>query len=221
MKNQLKQQLSEEKLIAIVRGVKVQDCLLVARALYEGGFRFMEITFDQTKPEEWEKTAQTIGEIAKAMEGKMYVGAGTVTSIEQVELTAQYGGAFIISPDTNEEVIGKTLELGLVSIPGAATPTEIIQAHRCGADFVKLFPAGAFGPEYLKAIRAPLKQIEILAVGGIDENNMESFLKAGAAGFGIGSNLVNAKWVEAGDCEKITQIARNMVNVVKGGQENG
>ena len=215
MKNEIKNSIKENKLIAIVRGVEPETCVRIAQALYDGGFRLMEITYDQKHPETWESTAQTIGAVAEAFAGRMYIGAGTVTCPELVELTHKYGGRFIISPDMNEAVITRTCELGMVSIPGALTPTEITSAHRAGADFVKLFPAGVFGASYIKAVKAPISHIDLLVVGGVNENNVASFLSAGAIGAGIGGNLVNAAWVRAGQYEKITETARLLVDSVK------
>lgn len=215
MKNEIKNSIKENKLIAIVRGVEPETCVRIAQALYDGGFRLMEITYDQKHPETWESTAQTIGAVAEAFAGRMYIGAGTVTCPELVELTHKYGGRFIISPDMNEAVITRTCELGMVSIPGALTPTEITSAHRAGADFVKLFPAGVFGASYIKAVKAPISHIDLLVVGGVNENNVASFLAAGAIGAGIGGNLVNAAWVKAGQYEKITETARLLVDSVK------
>ena len=215
MKNAIKNSIKENKLIAIVRGVEPETCVRIAQALYDGGFRLMEITYDQKHPETWESTAQTIGAVAEAFAGRMYIGAGTVTCPELVELTHKYGGRFIISPDMNEAVITRTCELGMVSIPGALTPTEVTTAHRAGADFVKLFPAGVFGAGYIKAVKAPISHIDLLVVGGVNENNVASFLSAGAIGAGIGGNLVNAAWVRAGQYEKITETARLLVDSVK------
>lgn len=215
MKNLIKEKIKENKLIAIVRGIDADRCIRVAQALYDGGFKLMEITYDQKRPESWENTAKTIGAVKTAMEGKMFVGAGTVTNVELVELTHKYGGQFIISPDTNEDVIRRTCELGMVSIPGALTPTEVMVAHRAGADFVKLFPAGVFGAPYVKAVKAPISHVDLLVVGGIDENNLATFLSAGACGAGIGGNLVNREYVNAGEYEKITQVASRMVSAAK------
>ena len=215
MKESIKQAIKEHKLIAIVRGVAPETCVKIAQALYDGGFRLMEITYNQSRPETWEDTAKTIGAVAQAFAGKMYVGAGTVTCVELVELTHKYGGQFIISPDTYPEVIARTNELGMVSIPGVLTPSEVMIAHRAGADFVKLFPAGTMGAAYVKAIKAPISHVDMLVVGGVDEKNIATFLAAGAAGAGIGGNLVNKDWVEAGQFEKITEIARQLVAAVK------
>ncbi len=215
MQEQILAAIKKEKLIAIVRDVKSEQCLKVAQALYDGGIRLMEVTYDQKRPEAWEQTAQTIGMVAEAFRGKMHVGAGTVTCTELVELTAKHGGQFIISPDVDENVIRRTRELGMISIPGALTPTEVMTAHRAGAHFVKLFPAGVLGTSYLKAVKAPISHVDLLVVGNIDEKNVADFLSAGAAGAGIGGKLVNKAWVEAGEYEKITEVARELVTAVK------
>ncbi|MCI8573895.1 MAG: bifunctional 4-hydroxy-2-oxoglutarate aldolase/2-dehydro-3-deoxy-phosphogluconate aldolase [Oscillibacter sp.] len=207
--------IEREKVIAIVRGAGAEACRKVADALYQGGIRLMEVTFDQKDPDSFPATAGAIAEIAKAYDGRMLVGAGTVTTPELVDLTAKAGGRYIISPDVNEAVIRRTRELGLVSLPGAMTPTEILTAHRAGADFVKVFPAGELGTGYLKAVRAPISHVKLLAVGGINERNAAGFLKAGAVGLGVGGNLANKEWIAAGDFDKITAAARMLLEAVQ------
>ena len=214
MREQVLQWAEREKIIAIVRGIESEKCLKVAQALYEGGIRLMEVTYDQKAPDSWRSTAQAIGDIAKQFEGKLLVGAGTVTTPELVELTHSVGGRFIISPDTNVDVIRRTRELGLVSMPGALTPSEILTAHSAGADIVKLFPAADLGPGYLKAVRAPISHVKMMAVGGINEKNIGQFLAAGAVGAGIGGNLANRTWIEEGQFDKITQTAKALVAAV-------
>ena len=207
--------IEKEKIIAIVRGAEPEQCEAVAKALYAGGIRLMEITYDQRRPESWQATANAIGALAREYEGRKFVGAGTVTSPELVELTAKAGGAFIISPDTDVAVIKKTRELGLVSMPGAMTPSEIKTAHNAGADFVKLFPVGSLGAGYLKAVKAPLSHIKIMAVGGVNEENAAEFLKAGAAGLGVGGNLAKKAWIEAGEYDRLTAAAKALVEAVR------
>ena len=145
----------------------------------------------------------------------MYIGAGTVLTKKQVRLTRGAGGCFIISPDTNPEVIRETFLCQMVSMPGALTPTEICCAHEYGADFVKLFPITNMGPDYVKAVKAPLSHIKLLAVGGIDETNMETYLKAGVCGFGVGSNIIDKKMLQNSDYKGITELAKKYANVTK------
>lgn len=206
--------IEENKVIAIVRGVESSKCMKVADALYAGGIRLMEITYNQSAPETWGATAEAIGDIARKYEGRMYAGAGTVTKPELVELTAGAGGRYIISPNTNVDVIRRTKELGLISIPGAMTPSEILTAHDAGADFVKLFPASDLGIAYMKAIRAPISHVKLVATGGISEKNAKDFLDAGAVGLGVGGSLANKKVIEAGNFEKLTEAAEALIDAI-------
>ena len=207
--------VEENKLVAIIRGVASEKLIPMAEALYKGGIRLLEITYSANGSIPDSETAANIRKLAEHFKGRMYIGAGTVLSPEQVRLTRDAGGQFIISPDVNEAVIRETYRLGMVSMPGALTPTEIQNAHRFGADFVKLFPISNLGSGYIKAVKAPLSHIKLLAVGGIDENNMQEYLKAGACGFGIGSNLTDKKLIEAEDLDGITRLAEKFVKVVK------
>ena len=216
MRENVIETIKKEKLIAIVRGIAPEKCLKVAGALYAGGFRLVEITFDQKNPDSWATTAAAIKAVSEAYSGTMEVGAGTVISVELVELAASAGAKYIISPDTNIDVIKRTRELGLVSMPGALTPTEILTAYNNGADFVKLFPIANLGPAYVKAVRAPISHVPMMAVGGVNETNLREYLDLGMCGAGIGGNLVNKKWVENGEFEKITEVARTMVSIAKG-----
>lgn len=211
MREKLIQKVLEKKIVAIVRGVYGEDCVKLAQALYEGGIELLEVTFDQSKPEELTRTSDTIRELVEQLGDRMTFGAGTVTTLQMLELAQNAGARFIVSPDTNEAVIRATVESGLVSMPGALTPTEVVTAHACGADFVKLFPAGSMGTGYFKAVTAPLNHIHMLAVGGVNEKNIADFLAAGAVGVGVGGNLVNKTWIKNGQFDKITDVAREFV----------
>lgn len=212
---EVKQMIEQEKVIAIVRGIEADKCMKVADALYEGGIRLMEVTFNLKDPDSYKTTTDCIRAISEKYEGRMLVGAGTVVTPEQVEMTAQAGGRFIISPNTNVDVIRRTVELDMVSMPGALTPTEVMVAHEAGAGFVKIFPAGDLGPGYIKAIKAPLSHVKMTAVGGVNADNFAAFLKAGAVGAGIGGNLANKARIDAGEFYKITETAAALVAIAK------
>lgn len=207
MRDKTIEKIRAEKLIVIVRGIEGKQLFRLGEALYEGGIRLMEIAFDQARPDSWEGTADAIRLIGKEWKGSLCVGAGTVLTVLQAESAARAGAEYLISPNVNREVIQRTRELGLVSIPGAVTPTEIQEAYLHGADFVKVFPVGSLGPEYIKAVRAPLNHIPLLAVGGIDENNAASYLEAGARGVGVGGSLVNREWIDREDFGRIRRLA--------------
>lgn len=206
--------IEEYKIIAILRGVPKDKLIKTAEALYDGGIRLLEITYTANGSVSDEETADGIALLSQHFKGKMFIGAGTVLNKSQVQLTASAGGLFIISPNTDKEVIEETVRLGLASIPGALTPTEVVNAHNYGADFVKLFPVSNMGPEYVKAIKAPLSHIKLLAVGGVDENNMQSYLKVGACGFGLGSNLVDKKLIEKDDYKGLTNLAKKFTEAI-------
>lgn len=211
MRDTVIRQILDQKIIAIVRGISPEQALAAARALCDGGITLVEVTFNQKAPETFQNTAAAIRSIRENLGDRMLVGAGTVTTPELAELAAQAGASYIISPDTDPEVIRKTRELGLVSIPGAYTPSEVKQAYKAGADFVKLFPCVGDAVAYLKAICAPLNHIPLLAVGGITADNAAAFLKAGAVGVGVGGSLINKAWIEAGEYHKITEEARRFL----------
>lgn len=213
MRNKVIEAIEKKKIITIVRGVKSDQLIPLAEAMYEGGIRLLEITYSADGSTSDEETAKNIEMLSKHFYGRMFIGAGTVITEKQVELTKNAGGQFIISPDTYENVIKKTKELGMVSIPGALTPSEIQNAHRYGADFVKLFPVTSMGVDYVRAIKAPLSHIKLLAVGGINENNMNDYLDAGACGFGLGSNIVSKKLIDSGEFSEITKLAKKYTEV--------
>ncbi len=216
MRNEIIRAVSEEKLVVIVRGVARDKLIPLADAMYSGGVRLLEFTYSANGSISDEETADRIKMLADHFKGRMFIGAGTVLSKEQVELTAKAGGGFIISPDTNVTVIKKTRELGLVSMPGALTPTEIMTAHNAGADFVKLFPIDNLGVGYVKAIKAPLSHIKMLAVGGVGLDNIPEYKKLGISGFGIGSNIIDKKLIEVEDYDGITALAKKYVDLIKG-----
>lgn len=205
----------QSRVIAIVRGLD-GGFEPLAQAMYDGGIRAIEVTFNQKDPSQWVKTTGAIRAIKEAMGDKMAVGAGTVTSVELVELAREAGAQFIVSPDTDPAVIRRTRELGMVSMPGALTPSEIKQAHEAGADFVKVFPAGTLGAGYIKAIRGPLNHIRMLAVGGVSEKNAAEYIQAGCVGVGVGGNLVNKEWIANGEYGKIEALARELCASARG-----
>ncbi len=209
------EELLKEKIVVIVRGVEKGKLIPLAEALYTGGIRFLEVTYSANGSVSDEATAESIKALTDNFRGRMHIGAGTVLTEKQVELTAEAGGEFIISPDTDTSVIRKTKELGLISMPGALTPSEIKQAHFAGADFVKLFPISSLGADYVKAVTAPLSNVRLLAVGGINLDNMREYLSKGVCGFGIGTNITDKKLIAANDFDGITALAEKYVAVVK------
>ncbi len=205
--------IAREKLIAIVRDPGKDTFMTAIAALYRGGVRLAEVTFDRSGKIPAEETAELIRQLVT--DGRMLVGAGTVTTAEEVHLAAQAGAAYIISPNCDPQIIDLTKKLGLVSIPAAFTPTEIAQAARLGADYIKLFPADQLTAGYVKAVKAPLSDVKLLAVGGVDAQNAGQFIKNGFYGVGVGAGLYNKKLIQAGDWERLEALAREFVEAVK------
>ena len=213
MREQVIKQIEQNKIITIVRGANPVQAVKVAKAVNNGGIRLIEVTFNQKCPETFSDTVKAIKEIKLALPD-MVVGAGTVLTIEQVELAKSAGAEYIVSPDADEMVIKRTVELDMVSLPGAYTPSEVKRAHNAGADFVKLFPCSDVS--YLKALKAPLSHIKFLAVGGVNVENAKDYIDAGAVGVGVGGALVNKKLVDEEKYDIIEQTAREMIKRVLG-----
>ena len=215
MRNEIISAVERERLIVIVRGVEREKLIPLAEAMYQGGVRLLELTYSADGKTSDTETADRIKMLSEHFKGRMLIGAGTVLTEKQVKLTAAAGGGFIISPDTNTSVIKKTRQLGLVSMPGALTPTEIMTAHNAGADFVKLFPIDSLGAAYVKAIKAPLSHVRMLAVGGVGLDNIPEYKKIGIKGFGIGSSITDKALLASNDYGAITALAEKYVKLIK------
>ena len=207
--------VQERKVVAIVRGLAPEYIVRLGHAFEEGGIGLMEVTYNQRAPETWAATAKAIEAVEKEFGDRVLVGAGTVITLEQVKMTYDAGGHYLVTPTTQPEIIraGKALGLGLY--PGAFTATEILEAYNAGADAVKVFPAGSLGPGYIKAVRAPLSHIPLMAVGGVNDKNAGEFIKAGCVGVGVGGNLVNKEWIENGEWARITELAKSYMKAVR------
>ncbi|MDR2088841.1 MAG: bifunctional 4-hydroxy-2-oxoglutarate aldolase/2-dehydro-3-deoxy-phosphogluconate aldolase [Clostridiales Family XIII bacterium] len=200
--------IEKHKIIAILRRVPGEKILPVVQALYDGGIRLIEVTYDQNSTSCLEDTGRAIAAISERFGDRVGIGAGTVITKAQVENTARNGGRFVISPNTDPSIIKKTVRKGMVSIPGALTPSEIVAAYHCGAAFVKIFPAGEFGVSYIKAVKAPIAHIPLIAVGGINVHNISEYLAAGYTGVAIGSNIAITDLIMAERYDKLVDLAK-------------
>ncbi len=212
MKAEIESSVREGRIIAIIRGFAPDVCLRLAEAYAKGGMRLVEVTFNQKSPDTWRDTAAAIRAIRGRFAGMVRVGAGTVLTEEQLSMCEEAGGEYMITPNVNAALIRECVRRGLVAMPGALTPSEAVTAYDAGASFVKIFPAGSLGPGYVKAVMAPLSHIPFLAVGGVGPDNVADFIKAGCVGAGVGGNLTNKEWITAGEWDKITEVARQLVD---------
>ena len=211
-KEEIKQLVQDTRIVAIIRGFAPDTCLRLAEAYSAGGIRLVEVTFNQKAPETWKDTAAAIRAIRERFGGHVRAGAGTVLTEEQLSMCIDAGGEYMITPNVKPELIRSCVRQGLVAMPGALTPSEAVDAWEAGAAFVKIFPAGSLGPGYVKALRAPLAHIPMLAVGGISADNVADFMRVGCVGAGVGGNLTNKEWIAAGAWDKIADTARQLVS---------
>ena len=200
--------IREGRLIAILRKVPEDRLVPAAEALSRGGVRVLEVTLDHARQDCAAEAARAISALKAALGTEISVGAGTVLTPTEVDAVADAGAELIVSPNTDAAVIRRTRERGLVSCPGALTPSEIVAAWDAGATFVKVFPAGAMGARYIKDLQGPLGHIPLLAVGGVGAENAAEFLRAGVIGIGAGGKLVDAGLIRSGDWAALEANAR-------------
>jgi 2-dehydro-3-deoxyphosphogluconate aldolase / (4S)-4-hydroxy-2-oxoglutarate aldolase len=201
--------IKQEKMIAIIRGSEPSDALAIAKALYKGGVRAIEITLNSPG------ALSSIEKVRSELENDLAVGAGTVLDPESARSALLAGAQFILSPSLNRDTIKMTKRYGAVSIPGAFTPTEILEAYESGGDIIKVFPASSLGPGFVKDIHGPLPQIPLLPTGGIDLTNIAEYIEKGAAGVGLGSSLVNSREAVTDEyLRELTQKARQFKDQV-------
>jgi 2-dehydro-3-deoxyphosphogalactonate aldolase len=180
----LDEALQQCPVVAIVRGVRPEEVLDHAQALYDAGIRGIEVPLNSPEP------LDSIGKLAEAWGDRMVVGAGTVLTSAGVDDVARVGGRIIVSPNASGEVIRRAVELGLDPAPGFATPTEAFHAIAAGAKHLKLFPAATYGPAHVKQIKAVLPpEAVVWAVGGVGAGEMPAWWEAGARAFGLGGEL--------------------------------
>lgn len=196
--------------IAIVRFDRSEDLVQVARAVRAGGVRAIEFTM--TTPNALDIIEQSAREFGQ----DVLLGAGTVLDPETARAAILAGAQFIVAPTLNPKVIETCRRYSKAVIAGAFTPTEILTAWEWGADFVKVFPAEFGGPEYLKAVLAPLPQVKLIPVGGVSLENTGAFIKAGASAVAVGGNLVKKSAIAAKRFDELTELARAYVQAVAG-----
>lgn len=203
------QRVLDSGIVAIIRAPSNEQLVQVARTLYEAGIDVQEVTL--TVP----GALDVIASIRKELADRVLLGAGTVLDTETARAAMLAGAEFIVSPTVNVDVIRMCRRYDKLIMPGAFTPTEVLTAWEAGADFVKIFPADIGGPAHLKALHGPLPQIRLLPTGGVDLETLRSFVEAGAAAVGLGSALVEKQAVADGDMDRIGDLARQYVALMK------
>jgi 2-dehydro-3-deoxyphosphogluconate aldolase/(4S)-4-hydroxy-2-oxoglutarate aldolase len=180
-------------LVPVLRAKSIAQAHAVVEAMIAGGVTVVEVTM--TVP----NAVHLLKELKKEHGAKILLGSGTVTTAKEAEDTINAGAEFVVSPSLHPEVIASTKAAGKLSIPGALTPTEVITAHRAGADYVKIFPCSAMGgASYLKSLLAPFPHLKLIPTGGVTLKTAEEFIRAGARALGVGSDLVNLAAIDEG-----------------------
>jgi 2-dehydro-3-deoxyphosphogluconate aldolase/(4S)-4-hydroxy-2-oxoglutarate aldolase len=206
------QTIRQTGVIAILRAKSSEQLLAAADAIRAGGVRAIEVTM--TTP-----GALAIIEQARARYSQeVFFGAGTVLDAESARAAILAGAQFIVAPSLKPAVIELCHRYSIPVFPGAYTPTEILSAWELGADMVKIFPASVGGPGFIKALKAPLPQIEMVPVGGVNLGNTPDFIRAGSAAVGVGGELLDAKLLQAMDWPALTERARQFVEAVAKGR---
>lgn len=197
-------------LVPVVRASSAEEAITVIDAIKAGGVPILEITM--TVP----RAISVIEQVADRYGGDVIVGAGTVLDAETARTCILAGAQFIVSPSLNLNTIEMCHRYSVAVFPGALTPTEVVTAWQAGADIVKIFPCGAVGgAKYLKALKAPLPQVEMLPTGGVSLTTAAEFIQAGACALGVGADLVDLKAIRNGESEKVTETARAYVTAIQ------
>ncbi len=187
------QEFSKVPLVGIIRNLSMDEISKILPVYQAAGLTTIEITMNTPF------AAEIIRSATEQYKGKLNVGAGTVCSVDDLKMALEAGAQFIVTPILNPEVVKLCVKSKIPVFPGAYTPTEIYQAWELGADMVKVYPATALGPDYIRDVKAPLNKIKLMPTGGISLNNLEAFMKAGADGLGIGGQLFDKQLIKNQD----------------------
>ena len=208
-KSEVLQQMREIGLVPVLRAESEDQALALAEAIAAGGVTVLEITM--TVP----GAVRVMARLTKERPD-ILVGAGTVLDPETARICMLEGAQFVVSPALNLKTIEMCQRYSIAVLPGALTPTEVVTAWQAGADVIKVFPANALGgAKYLKSLKAPLPQVELIPTGGVSLSTAHEFLEAGAFALGVGADLVDTKAMTAGEAHKITASARQYLEIVK------
>lgn len=201
--------IEEIGIIPVVRAATVDEATRAVEAVCAGGIPIVEITM--TVP----NAISVIREVAQRYGANVLIGAGTVTTAEQAESCLRAGAEFLVSPGLAVPVLSVAKASAKLAIPGALTPTELMNAHEQGARLIKIFPCGNLGgPKYLRSLKAPFPKAELIPTGGVNASNAADFIAAGAFALGVGADLIDAVALREGNLEKISAAARELVQAV-------
>lgn len=204
--------IMDSGVVAIMRAKTSVQLLEAAKAIMAGGVNVIEVTMTTSGALDF------IRDAVRSLKGEVVLGAGSVLDPETARAVIMVGAQFVVCPTLNLRTIEMCRRYSIPVIPGAYTPTEVLTAWEAGATFVKVFPASAGGPAYIKSLKAPLPQVKLVAVGGVDLGNTADFIRSGCDAVGVGGELVNQYLLDSGDFNSITQRASNFRAEVERGR---
>lgn len=196
-------------LLGILRDIVPRDVAPLAEAALNAGLEAIEITMNTTG------AAALIRRMADASKGRLMLGAGTVLTVEDLAAALDAGATFIVMPTLVPEVVERCVAAAIPVFPGALTPQEIFSAWRAGATMVKVFPASCFGPGYFREVKGPFREVELLAVGGVNAENVPTYFAAGASGVAFAASVFRKEWLAAGRYDRIRDEIRQLVDVCR------
>ncbi len=200
----------EVGIVPVVRAESAAQAMAAAEAVCAGGVPIVEVTM--TVP----GAVEVIAQLSKSMGREVMIGAGTVLDAESARRCLDAGAQFIVSPGFDLETVKVAQQAGVMVMPGALTPTEVITAWKAGADFVKIFPCGTVGgAKYIKSLKAPLPQVPMIPTGGVNLKTAAEFIQAGSAALGIGGELVSMAALRSGNTQEITLAAKQYLEIVR------
>jgi len=214
-KTEILNRIKEIGIVPVVRAQSSDEAMQAVEAIREGGVPVLEITM--TVP----GAVNVIEQVSKRFGSDVIVGAGTVLDAETARVCILVGAQFIVSPALNLETIECCRRYGVPIMPGALTPTEVVTAWSAGADIVKVFPAGSVGgASYIKNLKGPFPQIDLIPTGGVSLKTAADFIKAGSVALGVGTDLVDTKAIREGNAQLLTERARQFVQIVREARGN-
>ncbi|HTQ95983.1 MAG TPA: bifunctional 4-hydroxy-2-oxoglutarate aldolase/2-dehydro-3-deoxy-phosphogluconate aldolase [Candidatus Acidoferrum sp.] len=202
--------IEEIGIVPVVRAGNLDEARRAVDAICAGGIPIIEITM--TVPD----APKMIGELVRHYGSSVLTGAGTVTNAKQAEICLDAGAQFLVSPGLSVPVLEAAARRGTLAIPGALTPTEVMNSLEAGAPLVKIFPCGsAGGPKHIKALKAPFPNAKLIPTGGVNATNAAEYLTAGAFALGVGADLVDLTAIRRGDTTKILDMAKTLLDAVR------
>lgn len=201
--------IEQKRIIVVYRGLNTEECLRASEALMEAGVHLFEVTTNSPD------TYGAIRALQSEFGGMAHIGAGTVTRREHVDRAAEAGATYLVSPNTNPSLIQRTKQLGMTSIPGALTPTEVLAATDAGADAVKIFPIKSVGADHLQQLRGPIDDVRFVATGGVTRAMIPELFAAGATAIAMGLHLIKEGAVAQEDWPALRDAAKDIVRAVE------